>query len=171
MSKSLELLSQREAEDLMSFYFAQAVPFSFRRLSNDKPAFMLKNSGDLISNKDGSVTWKVCEIGIGLHSFIELVTGEKTKNKIYIPLCLVNPQSRKFLTLLLDTTKHPMDRRYNSKEAEAYILTPDGRGIKIKFKLQSLAMHYVTLQLFPSDFALKWKSQHCPFCRELGEAE
>lgn len=169
MNKSLELLSQREAQDLMRFYFAQAVPFSFGTLSNGKLAFMLKNSSDLISNKDGSVTWKVCEIGIGLHSFIELVTGEEKKRKIYIPLCLVNSHSRKFLTFLLDTTRDPMDRRYNSKEAEIYVLTLDGRGAKIKVKLESLTTHYVMLQIMPSDFALRYKSQHCPFCRELGE--
>ncbi len=167
----LELLSKREAEGLMGSYFAQAVPFSFGVLSNGKPAFMLKNNNDLISNKDGSVTWTVSEIGSGLHSFIELITGETHKKKIYIPLCLVNPHSRKFLTLLLNTTRDSVDGRFNSREAETYVLTSDGRGAKIKVKLESLATHYVMLQLFPSHFALKWKSEHCPFCRELGEVE
>lgn len=167
----LDLPSKREAEDLMGFYFAQAIPFSFGILSNGKLAFMLKNNRDLVSNKDGSVTWKASEIGIGLHSFIELITGEETKKKIYIPLCLVNPHSRKFLTLLLNTTRRSGDGRYNGKEAEFYVLTPDGKGALIKVKLENLAMHYVTLQLFPSSFALKWKSEHCPFCRELRDVE
>ena len=171
MKKSLELLSEREAEGLIGFYFAQAVPYSFGVLSNGKPAFMLKNNSDLVSNKDGSVTWKVCEIGLGSHSFIELVTGEEIKKKIYLPLCLVNPHSRKFLTLLLNTTRDSTDGRYNNKEAEAYVLTPDGRGTIIRVKLESLSIHYVLLQLFPSDFALKFKSKHCPFCRKLQELE
>lgn len=167
MNKSLELLSEHEAEGLMSFYFAQAVPFSFGGLSNGYPAFMLKNNSNLVSNKDGSVTWKACEIGLGLHSFIELTTGEAKKKRIYIPLCLVSPKSRQYIKLLLDTTRTPKDARYNSKEAEFYVLTPNEKGARVKVKLTSLAMHYVMLQLFPSDFLLKWKSQSCPFCREL----
>jgi len=168
--KRLELLSEHEAEDLMIFYFAQAIPFTFGVLSNGKPAFMLKNN-DIIVNRDGSVTWKACEIGVGLHSFIELVTGETYKKKIYIPLCLVDPHSRKVLTLLLNTTRQAVDGRYNSKEAEMYVLTPNGKGVKIQFKLESLTMNYVMFQLFPSVFALKFKSQYCPFCRELRDVE
>lgn len=167
----LDLLSQHEAENLMLFYFAQAVPFSFGVLSNGKPAFMLKNNSDLISNKDGSVTWTACELGMGLHSFIKLTTGETRKKQIIIPLCLVNPHSRKFLALLLNTTRDSVDGRFNSREAETYVLTPDERGAKIKVKLASLTTHYVMLQIMPSDFALRYKSQHCPFCRELGEVE
>lgn len=163
----LDLLSKEEAESLISFYFSHSVPYSFGMLSNGKPAFMLKNTVDLILNKDGSITWKAREVGVGLHSFIELTTGEEKKRKIYIPLCLVNPDYRKFLKLLLDTTRNPVDGRYNSQEAELYILTPNGHGFKIHLKLENLSMQYVMMQLFPSDFALKFKSKHCPFCREV----
>lgn len=166
MLARLDLLSEHEAKDLMLFYFAQAVPFTFGVLSNGELAFMLKNN-DIIVNRDGSVTWKACEIGVGLHSFIELVTGETHKKKIYIPLCLVNPHSRKVLTLLLNTTRQAVDGRYNSKEAETYVLTPNGKGVKIQFKLESLTMNYVMSQLFPSRFVLRYWSKHCPFCRQL----
>ena len=166
----LELLSQQENERFIRHYFSRAVPFSFGMLSNGELAFMLKNN-DIIVNRDGSVTWKACEIGVGLHSFIELVTGETHKKKIYIPLCLVNPHSRKVLTLLLNTTRQAVDGRYNSKEAEMYVLTPNGKGVKIQFKLESLTTHYVMLQIMPSEFALRYKSQHCPFCRELRGVE
>lgn len=163
----LDLLSEHEAKDLMIFYFAQTIPFTFGVLSNGEPALMLKNRSDLVSNKDGSITWEVSEIGMGLHSFIKLTTGETRKKQIIIPFCLVNPQSRQYLRLLLDTTRNPSDARYNGKEAEFYVLTMDGRGVKIKVKLESLAINYVTLQIMPSQFALRYWSKHCPFCRQL----
>ena len=154
----------------MSFYFAQSVPFSFRRLSDGNLAFMLKNSGDLIINEDGSVTWTVREIGLGLHSFIELTTGEQTKRKIYIPLCLINLDSRKYLQFLLETTRARDDARYNSQPARFYILTADGKGFHAKVRLQNLATHYVMLQLMPPEFALRYRSVHCPFCTQILES-
>ena len=163
----LDLLSQREAKDLMIFYFTQAVPFSFGVLSDGEPAFMLKNSDDLVSNEDGSVTWEVSEVGVGLHSFIKLTTGETRKKQIIIPLCLMNPQSRQYLRLLLETTRNSSDARYNGKEAEFSVLTMDGRGVRIKVKLASLAINYDMLQIMPSQFALRYSSKHCPFCRQL----
>lgn len=166
MMAKFNLLSKDEAESLMSFYFSQSVPYSFGMLPNGKPAFMLKNTENLIINKDGSVTWTAREIGVSLHSFIELTTGEEKKRIIYIPLCLVNPVSRKCLKLLLDTTRNPVDGRYNSQKAELYILTPNGQGTKIHFQLPNLTMQYVIMQLVYHDFALKFKSKHCAFCRE-----
>lgn len=180
MNKRLQLLSEREAEDLMNFYFSQTVPFTYGVLTNGNnlhvknsarkvlaPAFMLKNKRDLISNRDASVTWNLREIGLGFHSFIEIITGEKNKRKVYIPLCLVNPNSRKFLQFLLETTKAPEDKRYNSQEARFYVLTRDGRGFLAKVKLQNLASHFVMLQLIPAEFLSRYFSQYCPFCREV----
>lgn len=97
----MQLLSKQEAEKLLAHYFSQAVPFSFGVMSNGKPAFMLKTPSDMIVNRDGSVTWTASELGVGLHSFIELTTGEETKKTVYIPLCLVDPKSRQALTRAL----------------------------------------------------------------------
>jgi len=130
---------------------------------------MLNSSSHIKMNLDGSVTWAAREIGIGFHSFVEVATGEKRKRRVYIPFCLVNPNSREAIRPLLGTTIHPLDGRYNSKPAEFWVLTPEGKGFKLRIKLESLSMHYVLLKLFP-DFALKFKSEHCPFCRQIGEA-
>lgn len=171
MSRKLELFSNYEAESLLEYYFRQATPGMFIMAPNGNVGFMLENKRDVIINKDGSVTWKVKEISLGLHSFIQLTTGETKKKQLYIPLCLVNPKSRLYIKFLLETTRDLLDGRYNGKGAELYILTRNGDGFKINVRLENLAMHYVMLQLFPSDFLLKWKSQYCPFCRELGGVE
>jgi hypothetical protein len=175
---SLKIISEEENKQLMRFYFSQTVPFTYGVLTDDThnnmrarqvfaPAFMLKNKQDLISNKDGSVTWNLREIGLGFHSFLEIITGEKNKRKVCIPLCLVNPNSRKFLQFLLQTTRTLEDNRYNSQPAQFYILSKDGRGFLAKVKLQNLATHYVMLQLMPPDFVSRYWSQYCLFCREV----
>lgn len=168
-TQTLEMLSREEAEQLIEFYMWMAVSYSFGVLSDGTPAFMLKSGGAVIVDEDGSVSWTVREIGVGLHSFIELTTGQKTRRKITIPLCLVNPKARQSLKPLLASTISPSDGRLNSKPAEAYILTPEGAGFKVHFKLQNLTTQYAMLQLFPSDFAARFKSKHCPFCREKSE--
>jgi len=159
------LLSKREAERLLAYCFSRAVPYSFGVMSDGKPAFMLKNPLDLIINRDRSVTWRANELGVGLHIFIRLTTGEQTRRTVYIPLCLVTAKTGNFLKRLIDTTVDPADGRFNSHPTEFYVLTPDGCGVLIKTKLAALATQYVTLQLFPPDFASRYASPHCPFCR------
>ena len=162
----LKLLSQEEQNALLAYYFAQSIPYRFGLVKNE-PALMLKSTSCIKINKDGSVTWTAREIGVGFHSFIELVTGEKRKRRVYIPFCLVNPNSREAVKPLLETTIAPLDGRFNSKPAEFWILTPEGKGFKVRIRLESLTLHYVALQLLPTDFALKFRSKFCPFCREM----
>jgi len=159
------LLSKQEAERLLAYCFSLAVPYSFGVMSDGKPAFMLKNPLDLVINGDRSVTWRANELGVGLHIFILLTTGEQTRRTVYIPLCLVTAKTRNFLKRLINTTVDPADGRFNSRPAEFYVLTPDGYGTLIKTKLELLATQYVTLQLIPPDFASRYASPHCPFCR------
>lgn len=165
----LKLLSQDEQNALLAYYFAQLIPYRFGLVKNE-PALMLKSTSYIKVNKDRSVTWAAREIGVGFHSFIELITGERKKKRVYIPLCLVNPKVRRFVQLLLETTIDPTDGRYNSKPAQFWILTPEGKGFKVRIRLESLSMHYVLLKLLPPDFVLKLKSEFCPFCRQIGEA-
>lgn len=165
------LLSKEEAERRFASYMRRAEEYAFAVLRNGLPAFILRNPDAIIVNPDKSVSWQVREIGCNLHSFLELVTGEETKKKIYLPLCLVNPLSRRMVGVLLATTVDPRDGRLNSKEAEAYILLPNGGGFKISFRLVYLPIQYIALHLFPMGFALRFKSPHCPFCREIWEED
>jgi hypothetical protein len=161
----LELLSKEESERFIEFYMSQAEHYRLRILPDGMLAFILQNKNALLSNPDGSITWNVREIGVAPHSFIELITGEEKKKRVYIPLCLVNPNVKQNFEVLIKATVEPIDGRYNSKKAEFYILTQDERGFMIKASLANLAMHYAMLHLFPPDFASKYASQHCPFCK------
>jgi len=170
MAKShLELLLPLEAEQMIAAYMAKAESFIFGVAPDGTPIFTLKNRNAIVVNGDGSVTWTARETGLGLHSFIELTTGEQRKKTIIIPLCLVNSKIRRCLKPLLDSTVDAPDGKLNSKPAECYIMRSDGFGFKVTVKLENLAIQYIMLQLFPPDFALRFKSEHCPFCRELGE--
>lgn len=163
----MQLISQEEGNCLINYYMAIAESYRFGVLLNGEPTFLLKNSNAIIVNADGSVTWKAQETGLGLHSFIELVTGEKTRRKIIIPLCLVNPESRRRLKPLLSTTIDQANGKLNSKNAEFWVSTTEGFGFKVRVPLPNLTIQYVMLQLFPADFAKKFASQYCPFCKDL----
>ena len=149
---------------------SQAENYNFAIAPTGIPCFVMKNSSAIVANDDGSVTWFAREISISMHSFIELRTGEKKTKTIYIPLCLVNPASRQVAKVLVDTTKSPLDGRFGSKKAEAIIFTSDGKGVAVHFDLKGLSLQYVTLQLFPEDHALQFKSSYCPFCRMADSA-
>jgi hypothetical protein len=171
----LDLLSPEESEHLMGIYWSK-VPVSYRyvmAMTDGKdilPAFVFENSA-LVLDEDGGVTWHAREIGIGLHSFIELKTGQGVLQRtIYLPLCLVNSKSRKVLEPLIHTTISPADGRLNSRKAEFFVMRGDGRGAKIKVSLPSLATHYALLRLFPPDFPIRMRSKSCIFCRNIEEA-
>jgi len=166
----ISLVSEEEAEEFMARYWAGVVEYEYRLSFDGKaviPAFVLKNDSDIIVNKDGSITWAAREIGVGLHSFLEVKTGERKKKTIYFPLCLVSPRSRELLVPLINTTVDPKDGRLNSKEAEVYIVLKDRGGIKLNFSLPSLTTQEVMLNLFPQDLLPRYKSKHCPFCKDL----
>ena len=162
----LNLLSPNETERLIEFYMANSESFQFGVLNNGEAAFMLKNEKALSVNKDGSVTWRLREIGVGLHSFLELTTGETKRKTVYLPLCLVNKETRQLLTPLLNSTVKEEDGRLNSRDGEFWILTPLGLGFKVHCKLENLTLQHVMLKFFPSDFALRFETEHCPFCRK-----
>jgi len=143
----------------------KAEDYNFAIAPTGVPCFLLKNSSAIIANNDGSVTWFARTISLDAHTFIELKTGEKKTKTIYISICLVNAKSRHVAEALLNTTIDPLDRRFGSKDAEAIILTPDGKGLTICLDLKVLALSYVFLQLFPQDHVLQYKSDHCWFCK------
>lgn len=90
----LDLLTQKESERLMEYYWSQAAPYTYITVLEGArllPVFILKHKNDLVVEEDNSVAWQVREIGLGLHSFIEIITGEKRKKRVYLPLCLVRP--------------------------------------------------------------------------------
>jgi len=164
---SLKLLSPEEAEKLIAKYMEKSVSYSFGKLQEGSIVFVLKDEKAIIVNPDGSVTWQLTEITIGLHSFLELTTGEQNKRTVYIPLCLVNPEIRQRLSFLLSTTIDPSDGRLNSKPAHFYIANPKGKGFKVQVRLAGLALNYIMIKLFPPDFPLKFKSKHCPLCKQI----
>jgi len=127
----------------------------------------LKDNSYIVANDDETVTWFVREINLSLHSFIELRTGERRTKTIYIPLCLVNPISRRVAEALLNTTIDPLDGRFCSKKAEAIISTPDGKVVPVYFELKGLPLHYISLQMFPQGHFLTYRSSHCPFCKMI----
>lgn len=138
----------------LSFYLVEGVP-----------CFLLQDE-DIIYNRDESVTWEIKEIGFNMHSFIQLITGEKEKKRIYLPLCLVNPQSRRCLEYLIQTTIDPMDGRLGSKDAEFIIGAKKGGFFKVSVKLTNLVLWYHTLKLMPF-IPHRFRSKQCSFCRDL----
>jgi len=173
MLRNLKLIEREAFERLMAYYWSHAAKYLFTLGSIDGetylPLFVLKNSNDLQVNSDGSVSWEAREIGLGLHSFIELTTGVKQRNRVYLPLCLVNPKTRRGFGLLAYTTIDPADGRFNTKEAEALVSLRDGKTVKIQLKLESLASHYAMLKLMPPEIAYRMRSRYCVFCRDLPE--
>lgn len=161
----LKIISKQESEELIRRYMSQAEDYIFAIAPTGIPCFLMKNSSAIIANSDGSVTWFTRAIKLNAHTFIELKTGEKKTKTIYIPICLVNAKSRHVAEALLNTTINPLDGRFGSKDAEVIILTPDGKGLTIRFDLKVLALSYVSLQLFPQDHVLQYKSDHCRFCK------
>jgi hypothetical protein len=165
-------LSRKEAEMKMQYYWARASPYIYLiTFEDDRPiaAFLPKHADHIINNADGSVTWAAREISIGLHSFIELTTGEKVKRTIYLPVCLVNPHTREMFKPLIFSTVDPKDGRLSSKDAECYIIHPKYGGFKINLPLAGLTMAYVMLQIMPPDFAYHFKFNKCVFCRSILE--
>jgi len=161
----LKIISKEESEELIRRYMRQTEDYNFAIAPTGIPCLLVKNSSAIIANDDGSVTWFARAISLNAHTFIELKTGEKKTKTIYIPICLVNAKSRHVAEALLNTTIDPLDGRFGSKDAEAIILTPDGKGLTIRFDLKVLALSYVSLQLFPHDHVLQYKSDHCRFCK------
>ena len=161
----LRIISKEEREELIRRYMSEAEDYNFAIAPTGIPCLLMKNSSAIIANSDGSVTWFTRAISLDAHTFIELKTGEKKTKTIYIPICLVNAESRHIAEALLNTTIDPMDGRLGSKDAEAIIITPDGRGFTIRLKLKVLALSYVSLLMFPHGYVLRLKSKHCAFCK------
>lgn len=159
------MISKEESEKLIQHCMSLGEEYTWGIAPPGVPCFLLKNSSAIIANKDGSVTWFARVISLDAHAFIELRTGEKKNKTIYIPVCLVNANSRHVAEALLNTTVDPMDGRLGSKDAEVIIITPDGKGFMIHFELKVLALSYLSFQMFPQDYVLRLKSNHCRFCK------
>jgi hypothetical protein len=160
----LKIISKEESEELIRRYTSQAEDYNFAIAPTGIPCLLMKNSSAIIANSDESVTWFARAISLDAHTFIELKTGEKKTKTIYIPICLVNAKSRQVAEALLNTTIDPLDGRFGSKDAEVIIITPDGKGFMIHFELKVLALSYLSFQMFPQDYVLQLKSNHCRFC-------
>jgi hypothetical protein len=158
------MISKEESEELIRRYMSQAEDYNFAIAPTGIPCLLMKNSSAIIANSDGSVTWFARAISLNAHTFIELKTGEKKTKTIYIPVCLVNAKSRHVAEALLNTTVDPLDGRLGSKDAEVIIITPDGKGFMIHFELKVLALSYLSFQMFPQEYVLRLKSNHCRFC-------
>jgi len=169
------ILTPEEAERKMRYYWSKATPYTYGLVLEEdgKPlvVFVLRRADDVVRDEDGGVTWKVREISLGLHSFIELTTGEKRKRTVYLPICLVNPHTRKAFETLVLSTVDPRDGRLNSKHAECYIARPDGKAFKIQLELPGLTMMYLMLKVMPPDFAVHMKSTECAFCKAMDYEE
>lgn len=161
----MKIISKEESEELIRRYMSRAEDYSFAIAPTGIPSFLLESNSAIIANKDRTVTWFARAISLDAHTFIELRTGEKKTKTIYILICLVNAESRHVAEALLDTTIDPLDGRFGSKDAEAIIVTPDGKGFTIRFELKVLAVSYVSFQLFPQDHVLQYKSDLCRFCK------
>lgn len=161
----MKILSKKESERFMQRYMRQAEDYNFAIAPTGIPCFLMKSSSAVIANEDESVTWSVRAISLDAHTFIELKTGEKQTRTIYIPVCLLNTNSRHVAEALLNTTVDPLDGRLGSKDSEAVIITPDGKGFMIHFEVKVLALSYLSFQIFPQDYILRLKSNHCRFCR------
>ncbi len=162
----IQLMDAEEAKHELSKLFGQSVEYTlFRAPRNGRATFLLGHN-DIIVNPDQSVTWFAREIGVSLHSFIELTTGENHKKTVCLPLCLVNPQTREAYKPLLESTVGAAGK-LNEREAEFYVFDANMIGALIKIKLENLALHYIMLQLFPSSIIRKFKSKYCPFCGNL----
>jgi len=162
----LRIVSAEEKEKQIERFNRQAEDYKFAWSPSGKPCLLLKHDSAIIENEDGSVTWFARVQTLNGHTFIELKTGEKKKTKtIYIPICLINPESHHVAEALLNTTIDPKDGRIGSKNAEIIALTPKGKGVVFNLDLKTLGVSYVTLQLFPREHVLKQKSKHCKFCQ------
>lgn len=165
MVTALKILSKEESEEIIRRYTSKAEDYNLAIAPTGIPCFLMKSSSTIIANDDGSVTWSARAISLDAHIFIELTTGEKKTKTIYIPVCLVNTNSRHAAEAILNTTVDPLDGRLGSKDAEVIIITPDGKGCVIHFELKVLALSYLSFQMFPQDYVLRLKSNHCRFCK------
>ena len=144
----LRIIDSSDANRQLDSFFEQSVAYTLLRSPDGKPLFMLSKKEDIIVNPDLSVTWSAREIGVGPHSFIELTTGESHRKTVYLPLCLVNPETRNSYNMLLESTVGT-EGKLNEREAKCYVLTPNLIGALVNIKLENLCLHYVCCSFSP----------------------
>lgn len=187
MVASFKLISNEEHERLIAEYWRDSVSYEIGYMDDGlrRIPVLILDDDDIILNEDNTITWATREIGFTMHSFIELTTGEGEQSKtVYIPLCLVNPASRRGARVLIEATRDPESGKYGSRPAEIMLLSWTEKtllekgfkdvnkvieGAMIEILLPSLSMNYVMLKLLPPGFERFFATKTCPFCRMYTE--
>jgi len=177
MSERIGLVSQEEYEEAMTKY-SSSMPSHVSSFVDGQFNFILNKAIDVDSDPEG-ISWRATEVGLGLHSWIELIIGEKRKAKVCLPICLVNSEARRIAYVLLRTSIDPDDGKLNSKKAEFNVYwPPQGEklrqgshqvldGIKVRMSLPFATMQYLIMLMVPEDFMTRFVSKHCIFCRQF----
>lgn len=161
-----EIIDQEEYKERMASYVNKCIDYEYVIGSDRKfmlPTFIV--SDDIPLEKHKPSDWSACEISIGFHSFIEITDGKD--NIFYLILCLVNPESKKMLTSLIDTTRDSVDGRVNSKKGEFFVAKKNGVAIQFEIELRGISLNYMMGFMMPFSAYIYMKSEHCPFCRMM----
>lgn len=156
------ILTPEESNHLIGKYFRGVKRFSFTIAETNGrllPCFLVQTP--LREDEDGGLWWKAGVDCVDTHCFIRI----KLRNgRIVLPLCLIDPFSRKIASIIAETTKV---KKYNEKEATILIGNEDGEVYPVIFSAESLCVSLVTSELFPPSFFRERLSRHCPLCRKL----
>ncbi|MCW4011131.1 MAG: hypothetical protein NWF05_11015 [Candidatus Bathyarchaeota archaeon] len=165
--KKFRAVSEKETERLVNRFMRQAQKYKLAFTDTGIPCLILENSEALAVDKDGSLTWKTKLWFCNGHVFIQLITGTNRKKTAYLPICLLNPKTRRIAEALLSTTIGSVDGRFCSKKADICVGNCDGKLFRISLDLTGLSFEYLTIEMSCGSFLPNLKSACCPFCREI----
>lgn len=155
------LLLPEEAERLLTEEFGKVSDHSFGVAQTDEGYFpyFIQQKIPLKPDSDGGLWWQANIQGTVAHFFIHV--GLR-KGELCFPLCLVNPDHRKFAYAVAKTT---FVEKFNEKEATVLIGNSLNNCYPIHFSAAPLCVSLTVSELFPT--LERFASKNCLGCKNL----
>lgn len=164
----LSILTADEAERKLNEYFDRTSRISICGIaSTDGESFpyIQVEESFLKLDKDGELSWKARMEAIGLHVFLTITVQNET---ITVPICLVNPEIRRYAWLIAETSKI---EKYGQKDAEVWLKTASRGPYPIHFDASPLCGILVSTELMYTPSLTAFAFKRCPCCCHLKEAQ
>lgn len=154
----IDLISQEKAKKLFEKELEKAESFQLI-LGEPYPLLILD---DIEFGFSGEVGWEVYEDGTFLHFFLK--TELESESYTIGPFCLVDPESRERISVLLNTTRGREDSRLNKRDAQFSISDPKGFALKVNCPLPGMASSFVASKMIPGEILKEYSLKECPHC-------